>query len=380
MGGCGSKESSPSRKKVVKHVLKDKDLADSGRRVSEDATDDSQVYFFPDKELPELQGDGEAKSPCTPNGQFDCPTSALQNIIHNLGECEWEVDVCISRLENANVLEVLTFLVINGHKVRIIIDSTSHAASEQSPLEDLVKAGAEIRDYKGRGGDQMEHQFIIIDNIQVITGAFSWSSEAILKHTSSVVVSAGKKLIGRFKTEFERLWATADPEADTFKTNAKSSMSRVDKTSRVYFLPDWCRGETRRVKGRINHDTAVCHLLQFFTDAKRSICLAVNHIDQDEILKAIAGCASNGISIRIVVDSSSTIHKRPLVAYRKYPNMHESFAIIDDDYVLTGSFAWTMAAATHKLQNCVVHQYQSLMFDYKERFNTLWKAKLTDPV
>lgn len=53
--------------------------------------------------------------------------------------------------------------------------------------------------------------------------------------------------------------------------------------------------------------------------------------------------------------------------------MHNKYAVIDDDLIITGSFNWTQKAVTTNKENLVIIKDKQTASVYKENFEALWK-------
>lgn len=54
--------------------------------------------------------------------------------------------------------------------------------------------------------------------------------------------------------------------------------------------------------------------------------------------------------------------------------MHNKFAIIDDEIVMTGSFNWTTQAVKSNQENVIFIQNENLAKIYAEEFEKLWNS------
>ena len=59
-------------------------------------------------------------------------------------------------------------------------------------------------------GDKLHHQFAVIDNKTVITGAFNWSPSVAHTSDETLLVIHSPKLAAYFTREMDRLWDSAE--------------------------------------------------------------------------------------------------------------------------------------------------------------------------
>lgn len=52
--------------------------------------------------------------------------------------------------------------------------------------------------------------------------------------------------------------------------------------------------------------------------------------------------------------------------------MHNKFVVVDNEFVLTGSFNWTVQAASENQENLAIIDDAYFVFEYAEEFKKLW--------
>jgi len=105
-----------------------------------------------------------------------------------------------------------------------------------------------------------------------------------------------------------------------------------------------------------------------------------------EIARAILEARDRGIDIKILLDRSQVKAKYSRSRYfvqngievRISSNnyiMHNKFAVIDHEIVITGSYNWTASAGERNDENLLVIDDNYIVERYQDQFNNLWDNK-----
>jgi phosphatidylserine/phosphatidylglycerophosphate/cardiolipin synthase-like enzyme len=125
-------------------------------------------------------------------------------------------------------------------------------------------------------------------------------------------------------------------------------------------------------------------LLQFFKNAKKSILVCVFTISNHHIANALREAHERKLDVRIVTDdlfaakAESDVQDmaREGIPVRvddsKSALMHNKFAVIDDRYLITGSYNWTAQATYYNQENIVIIENKHGVKTFKEHFEELW--------
>ncbi|WP_207431931.1 phospholipase D-like domain-containing protein [Sabulibacter ruber] len=125
-------------------------------------------------------------------------------------------------------------------------------------------------------------------------------------------------------------------------------------------------------------------ILQCINSAKSSLKICVFTISDDRISQAILNAHRSGVNVQLISDNEKLFDKgsdiRQLaqaglkVKIDNSPNhMHHKFAVIDQKFVLTGSYNWTRSAALYNHENVLVTSDSKVVAGYNQEFNRLWK-------
>lgn len=128
----------------------------------------------------------------------------------------------------------------------------------------------------------------------------------------------------------------------------------------------------------------VLKINELLRTAQHSIDICVFTITDNRITKEIKAAAKNGCKVRIVTDDEKMLDRGsdadelldagiPLVYDRQRDHMHHKFAIFDEKVLLTGSYNWTLSAATGNHENILITNDERLVKPFSQEFEKLWK-------
>lgn len=122
----------------------------------------------------------------------------------------------------------------------------------------------------------------------------------------------------------------------------------------------------------------------YIKKARKTIELAIFSFTNDDLANAIIEAHKNGVKVRIITDDEAMKGKgadAQRAADEGIPvrtdsevqyHMHNKYLIVDDLFVLTGSFNWTFQAGKSNQENVVVVDDDYIVHKYSENFNDLW--------
>jgi cardiolipin hydrolase len=126
-------------------------------------------------------------------------------------------------------------------------------------------------------------------------------------------------------------------------------------------------------------------LLDFINSSKKSLEIAIFNFSDDTLSRAVVAAKTRGVNVRVVADDEQTKNQGNDVIKLKQAGlnirvdnspylMHNKFAIVDGQWLETGSFNWTMTARTQNRENIVITSDASLVKAFKAEFEKLWSA------
>ena len=128
-------------------------------------------------------------------------------------------------------------------------------------------------------------------------------------------------------------------------------------------------------------------IIKNIDNAKEFINIAMYTFTDREIAQAILKAKDRGVDIKIYLDRSQVNAKYSKSRYfinngiegiRISSNnyiMHNKFAVIDNEIVITGSYNWTASAGERNDENLLVIDDKNIIKKYQNQFNNLWNNK-----
>jgi phosphatidylserine/phosphatidylglycerophosphate/cardiolipin synthase-like enzyme len=118
--------------------------------------------------------------------------------------------------------------------------------------------------------------------------------------------------------------------------------------------------------------------------AKGSIYVAMYSFTNRDIAYALSDAAKKGLDVKVYLNndqkdekySKAQFLKKKGISLRYHKHdglMHNKFAVIDDNIVITGSFNWTASADKRNDENLLFINNKETAEAYKKKFNSLWE-------
>ena len=134
------------------------------------------------------------------------------------------------------------------------------------------------------------------------------------------------------------------------------------------------------------YDDPESAIINNIAKAEEFISIAMYTFTEVEIAQAILEARDRGIDIKIYLDRSQVKAKYSRSRYfvqngievRISSNnyiMHNKFAVIDNEIVITGSYNWTASAGERNDENLLVIDDNYVVKKYQDQFNNLWDNK-----
>lgn len=124
---------------------------------------------------------------------------------------------------------------------------------------------------------------------------------------------------------------------------------------------------------------------QRLKSARKRIDLCVFTLSDDRITEEVLAAHRRGVALRLITDNdkefdagSDVARLRqqgvPVVVDRTDAHMHHKFALVDETWLLNGSYNWTRSACEHNEENVIVTNDPALVRQFQAQFNALWAS------
>lgn len=126
-------------------------------------------------------------------------------------------------------------------------------------------------------------------------------------------------------------------------------------------------------------------LVAYLGKAQKSLSICVFNLTNDRLANAVFDAHSRGVKVRVISDDECMTNQGSDIKWladqgvpcRVDPNpqfhMHNKFAIVDDTFLITGSFNWTVQAGKSNQENILVVDHPYYIEKYNAEFENLWK-------
>lgn len=123
--------------------------------------------------------------------------------------------------------------------------------------------------------------------------------------------------------------------------------------------------------------------LHYLRSATKSLDICVFTITDDAISRVIEECFGEGIKVRIITDDDTSAQQgSDIEEFRKLGiavkmdhtpyHMHHKFVVIDDIFLINGSFNWTKQARENNNENMMLTNNKEFVQLYSAQFKKMW--------
>lgn len=131
-------------------------------------------------------------------------------------------------------------------------------------------------------------------------------------------------------------------------------------------------------------------LLDILSSVQKTFDICVFTITDDRITDLIIQAHKRGVLVRIISDDDKASDEGsdidafsragiPVCVDRSPAHMHHKFAILDQTFLLNGSFNWTRSASLQNHENLVITDQASLIAGFQREFDRLWSLYAPPP-
>jgi mitochondrial cardiolipin hydrolase len=124
-------------------------------------------------------------------------------------------------------------------------------------------------------------------------------------------------------------------------------------------------------------------IIRLMQSARRTADVCVFTITDDRLSSALLDAYHRGVAFRVITDNDKAFDEGsdvdrigragvPLRVDRTRFHMHHKFAVIDGQWLLSGSYNWTRGASRDNEENLIVTSEPRLVASYKSAFERLW--------
>lgn len=300
-------------------------------------------------------------------------SSVQKALLHNISNSSASIYAALYEITDPLIIEALCSAKLRGIDVRLVLESDG--------LKDRVKSAFEASGIPIRLDDRrpfMHNKFFIFDGTSVWTGSYNITErEAKLNNNNALLIRC-EIIAAIYSSEFSEMFDNAvfgnRSDDNIFPLPAHKYYSKIqDSNVNVYFAPD---NNVERI------------IIKRIQKAKKSVFFMAFSFTSDEIGEAMIAKHKQGIIVKGIFEKRDikNVHSEYIklkvegldVLYDANPKtMHHKVIIIDDEWIITGSYNFSKNAKKRNDENCLVIQSQELAKLYIQEFNTLYRLAYT---
>jgi phosphatidylserine/phosphatidylglycerophosphate/cardiolipin synthase-like enzyme len=272
--------------------------------------------------------------------------------------------MAIYELSLDNITESLLAAQQRNVHVRIFTDS-DHL--DWDAFEALRKGGVEVRGDKRSA--LMHNKFTIIDDKEVWTGSMNLTYYGAYRHNENLIQVNDTQVALNYTEEFSQLWSGVHNQANAADNYVMVGRIPVD----IHFSPDDNFRETR--------------LLPLLQQVTQSVHLMAFAFTSKDIAAELLRLKASGVEVKVVLDKGlsgqrSSRYEDLLaeqVDIRRDGNpykLHHKVIIIDQRYVVTGSYNFSQNAESRNDENSLVIDDLAIARQFEAEFNKVYQQGL----
>lgn len=219
-------------------------------------------------------------------------------------------------------------------------------------------------------GDIMHNKFAIVDGRYLWTGSTNASDSGIGGYNANLVTVVDSPTVaGWYTNEFEQMFKG---RFHATKQKQPPMRHRIDDDTsvQVLFSPQ--------------HKPITEAVRPLVKSARSSIDIGVFFLTHKDLAQDLLNAHNRGVKIRVIIDATAAKNgytKHEVLRAAGIPvkvenfggKMHAKSAVIDDEYIVTGSMNWTSAGERGNDENTIIIRSVPLARQYRSWFQTIWE-------
>lgn len=215
----------------------------------------------------------------------------------------------------------------------------------------------------------MHNKFIIIDGYLLITGSTNISENGLNYNNNNLVFVYNNEITENYMLEFEEQFYDKEfgKKGDSEKEYKKIKLMNGEIST--YFTPDE------------NYQKVI---LDYINNAEKEIKVMIFTFTDSNIAQALADAYKRGVDVKVITETFQAgsrwsvygdfQNEFPFILDKNYKTFHHKLLLIDDKYILTGSYNFTKSALENNDENTVIISDNEDMYEaYENEFDILWE-------
>ncbi|HOJ28889.1 MAG TPA: phospholipase D-like domain-containing protein [Spirochaetota bacterium] len=296
-------------------------------------------------------------------------TTAIQKaLLQKIHSTKTSIYAALFEITDPLIIDALCKAKSNGIDVRLVLESDRLKEKVKTKLEE---ANIPLRLDERKGF--MHNKFFIFDNKAVWTGSYNITEREAKHNNNNAIYIENEEIASIYLAEFNEMFVQAifgnRTEYTPFPFLSNKYYVKInDIDINVYFSPD---DDIERI------------ITKRIEKAKKSILFLAFSFTSDAIGEAIIAKHKQGIAVKGVFEKrdiknvNSEYIKLKVegldVLYDANPKtMHHKVIIIDDEWVITGSYNFSKNARKRNDENCIMIRSSEIAKLYAQEFEKIY--------
>jgi phosphatidylserine/phosphatidylglycerophosphate/cardiolipin synthase-like enzyme len=315
-----------------------------------------------------------------PNPNVDDPNTVDQHVVPVINAATQTIDITSFDFNLPSVVDAVVGASKRGVKVRMVLDekngnqdlsaSDSPTGKDYNALQILKDAGIPVVD-GGRSNGLMHNKIIIVDSKTLFMGSWNMSFNDTNRNNNNLLIITDPTLIANYQAKFDELFVDK-----RFGTHAEvgamtSSLTAGGVQVENYFSPV---------------DGVMAKLVNYVQGAQTTVHFIIFTYTHDDLAQAMIARAKTGVEVQGVIENRGASQGAfPSLFCAKLPvrtdgnkyTMHHKVIIIDGQYVITGSFNFTVSADEANDDNILIIHNPAVAALYEQEFQRIYSEAVT---
>lgn len=340
--------------------------------------------------------------------------SGKEKLKEHLNQAQHSILISMYSMSDSEIRKILVSKAKQGTKVFILFNKGQCDSYKLKSCNEIESFGGNIKMFS-----KTNHQkYAIIDHEALfdktstatpvaVSGSGNWSSSAFYKYDDDMVMFYSHADIKEILADFSLLWPNGRPwgiEGNDPIINLESQEATSGKsvfTSANFKYSSRGVGLKDSVKKDKRSGIVQTEIVRYINKAEKSIKVATAHFRLNSIYEALLEARDRGVDVKLVTDMQEFQYRpnRNCIAdidpknldeclaeqgidvrwktymtkwdYKGAKQMHLKYIIIDESYVLTGSFNFSITAETANLETMHTLEGQDIIQDYSKNFEKI---------
>ncbi len=290
-----------------------------------------------------------------------------ENLVAAIDSATTSIDMAMYEFSLRNVMESLIAAWQRGVQIRVLTD-TDHI--DWARFQEMRDAGIPIR------GDQrsslMHNKFVIIDQQEVWTGSMNLTYNGAYRNRNNLIRLQNFQAAINYNEEFNQLWQGIHNQPNAADNYFSIGATAVD----IHFSPDDHFRSSR--------------LLPLLQQAQHTVHMLAFSFTSTAIANELLALRQQGVEVKIVVDSGQSGQLSSLYDDLLAQNMdirrdgqafkmHHKVIIIDQRFIVSGSYNFSENAESRNDENAVVIDNANIAQQFEQEFQDIYNRSMARP-